>query len=41
MNDYGLGGTVFDPYVWSVGTLPTRRRVREGVRNYAMLLGPP
>ena len=40
VNDYGLGGTVFDPYVWSVGSLPTMRRVREGDQNYATLLGP-
>ena len=38
VNDYGLGGTVFDPCVWSVGSLPKKRRVREGVQNYAMLL---
>ena len=41
VNDYsGLDGTVFDPCVWSVGSLPKRSRVREGVRKYAMLFGP-
>ena len=40
VNDDGLGGTALDPRVWSVALLPTRRRVREGVRNCAMLPGP-
>ena len=40
MNDHGLGGIVFDPCVWSVGSLPTRRSVREGDQNCATLLGP-
>ena len=40
VNDDGLGGTALDPRVWSVALLPTRRRVRESVRNCAMLPGP-
>ena len=40
VNDFGLGGTVLDPCVWSVGSLPKTRRFREGVQNYAMLFGP-
>ena len=40
VSDYGLGGIVFDPCVWSVGSLPTRRSVREGDQNCATLLGP-
>ena len=40
VNDDDLGGTATDPCVWSAGSVPKRRKVREGVRNFAMLPGP-
>ena len=33
-------GTAPDPLVWSAGSLPTRRRVVDAVRNFAFLPGP-
>ena len=35
-----LEGTAFDPCVWSPGLLPEKRKVKEGVRDFAFRLGP-
>ena len=41
VNDDDFGGTAIDPCVRSAGSVPKRRKVSEGVRGFAMLLGPP
>ena len=39
VNDDGLGGIAPNPLVWSVGSLPKRRRVIEAVEDFATLPG--
>ena len=41
VNHDGNGGTAPDPMVWFAGALPKRRRIVHGVRDLAMLPGPP
>ena len=41
VNHDGFAGTAPVPMVWSVGSLPKRRRLVHAVRDLAMLPGPP
>ena len=40
VNDDDFGGIAIDPCVRSAGSVLKRRKVSEGVRGFAMLLGP-
>ena len=40
VNDDGKGGTAPDPSVWCSGAKGKRRKVFEGVRDFAMIPGP-
>ena len=36
-NEDDSGSTAIDPCVWSAGAVPKSRKVREGVRDFALL----
>ena len=40
VNEDESGGTAIDPCVWSAGSVPKRKEVKEGV-DFAFLPGPP
>ena len=41
VNHDGGPGTALDPFVWSAGAIPKRRRLVHAVRDRAFLPGPP
>ena len=40
VNSDDSSGVALDPFVWSAGAIPRRRRVVQAVRDHALLPGP-